>query len=76
MCDSVETAYATAAVIDEADPCVFWPECGCHMACEVDNPPFEARPMLRPVEIILLGSILILGGGLLLALHSGGIHVL
>lgn len=68
--------YATAALVDEAEPCDLWPACACATACEVDNPPFEARPMFRLVELILLGSILILGGGLLLAVfhHSGGTH--
>jgi hypothetical protein len=67
--------YATAVLIDEASPCGLWPECGCDQSCAGDLPEAEP-PTSRLAEIVLLGSILVLGGGLLLALihHTGGIH--
>jgi len=48
--------YATAILLDDADLCGDWPECGCNAACERARP-FEARPQFLLIEKLLLASI-------------------
>ncbi|MBN9065746.1 MAG: hypothetical protein J0H60_04510 [Rhizobiales bacterium] len=49
--------YATAALIEDDDPCGLWPECGCDRDCE-KAARFEASPKLHFIEKLLLGLLI------------------